>query len=209
MNQRQLFLNHIAQTSDAPLGLEITHADGCWMYDTQGKKYLDLVSGIAVSNLGHNNITVKNAIKEQLDKYMHLMVYGEFIESPQIQLAKYLTDLLPINLSSVYYTNSGSEAVEGAIKLAKRFSGRTEIISFKNSYHGSTMGALSLGNTEERKNAFRPLIPDNRVLNYNNFDQIKYITNKTAAVILEPIQAVAGVILPKENYLSEIRKQCN
>ncbi|MFN0276616.1 MAG: aspartate aminotransferase family protein [Chitinophagales bacterium] len=209
LSQRQLFLHHIAQTSDSPLALEITHADGCWLYDIAGKKYLDLISGIAVSNLGHNHPEIKKAITEQLDKYTHLMVYGEFVETPQVQLAKQLTDLLPQNLSSVYLTNSGSEAIECAIKLAKKYTGRTEIISFKNSYHGSTLGALSLGNNEERKNAFRPLIPDNHILEYNNFEQLKHITTKTAAVIIEPVQAEAGVILPVENYLTTIRKRCD
>lgn len=189
--------------------MEIDHAEGCWLYDKNGKKYLDLISGISVSNLGHNNAVVKNAIHVQLDKYMHVMVYGEFIETPQVQFAKYLSDLLPENLSSVYFVNSGTEAVEGALKLAKRFSGRTEIISFANSYHGSTLGALSLGNTEERKNSFRPLIPDNKILEFNNFDQIENISEKTAAVIMEPVQAEAGIILPKDNYLFEIRKRCS
>ena len=189
--------------------LEIDRADGCWLYDMGGKKYLDLISGIAVSNIGHNNKKVKEAITSQLDKYMHVMVYGEFVESPQVKYAKWLSDHLPDNLSSVYFTNSGSEAVEGAIKLAKRYTGRTEVISFKNSYHGSTMGALSVGNTEERKNAFRPLIPDNRILTYNNFAEIDFITEKTACVLMEPVQAEAGVILPEENYLSAIRKKCS
>ena len=147
---RNLFLNHVAQTSNAPLMLEIDRADGCWLYDVDGKKYLDLISGIAVSNIGHNNKKVKEAITTQLDKYMHVMVYGEFVESPQVKYAKWLSDHLPENLNSIYFTNSGSEAVEGAIKLAKRSTGRTEVISFKNSYHGSTMGALSAGNTEEK-----------------------------------------------------------
>ena len=209
MNQRQLFLNHIAQTSDAPLGLEILQADGCFLYDVNQKKYLDLISGIAVSNIGHNNTAVKNAIKNQLDKYLHVMVYGEYIESPQVQLAKLLTTLLPENLNTVYYTNSGSESIEGALKLAKRYTERLEIISFKNSYHGSTMGALSAGNNEERKNAFRPLIPENRILDYNNFNQLKNITPKTAAVLIEPVQAEAGVIMPEKNYLEAIRMQCN
>ena len=206
---RNLFLNHVAQTSNAPLMLEIDRADGCWLYDVDGKKYLDLISGIAVSNIGHNNKKVKEAITTQLDKYMHVMVYGEFVESPQVKYAKWLSDHLPENLNSIYFTNSGSEAVEGAIKLAKRSTGRTEVISFKNSYHGSTMGALSAGNTEERKNAFRPLIPDNRIVTYNKFEDIKFITEKTACVLIEPIQAEAGVILPEGNYLSAIRKKCS
>ncbi|MBK6732382.1 MAG: aspartate aminotransferase family protein [Bacteroidetes bacterium] len=208
MNLRTLFLQHVAQTSPSPLALEIVKAEGCKLFDVDGKIYLDLIAGISVSNLGHNHPAIKNAIIQQLDKYTHLLVYGELIQSPQVELAKYLTDLLPENLSSVYYVNSGSEAIEGALKLAKRVTGRTEIISFKNSYHGSTAGALSLGNTEERKNTFRPLIPDNRILDFNVFDQIENITEKTACVIMEAVQAEAGVILPHENYLQAIRKRC-
>lgn len=206
---RNLFLQHVAQTSDAPLMLEIERAEGCYLYDIKNKKYLDLISGIAVSNLGHNNAKVKDAIIAQVNKYMHVMVYGEFIESPQVKYAKWLSDQLPDNLDAVYFTNSGSEAVEGAIKLAKRFTGRTEVISFENSYHGSTMGALSAGNSEERKNAFRPLIPDNRILRYNNFEDLDFITERTACVLIEPVQAEAGVILPAENYLKALREKCN
>jgi len=206
---RQLFLRHVAQTSSTPLMLEIVKADGCWMFDVNGKKYLDMISGIAVSNVGHNNQDVKLAITNQLDKYSHLMVYGEFVESPQVQLATWIAAHMPAQLDSVYFVNSGSEAIEGALKLAKRVTGRPEIISFYQSYHGSTMGALSAGNTEERKNAFRPLIPDNTVLSYNNFDQINLITEKTAAVLIEPIQAEAGVILPQSGYLQAIRNKCD
>ena len=206
---RQLFLRHVAQTSSTPLMLEIVKADGCWMFDVNGKKFLDMISGIAVSNVGHNNQDVKLAITNQLDKYSHLMVYGEFVESPQVQFATWIAAHMPAQLDSVYFVNSGSEAIEGALKLAKRVTGRPEIISFYQSYHGSTMGALSAGNTEERKNAFRPLIPDNTVLSYNNFDQINLITEKTAAVLIEPIQAEAGVILPQSGYLQAIRKRCD
>lgn len=206
---RQQFLQHIAQTSQSPLMLEIESADGCWLFDTSNKKYLDLISGIAVSNVGHNNAEVKAAIYNQVEKYMHVMVYGEFVESPQVKYAKWISDHLPAPLKSVYFVNSGSEAVEGALKLAKRVTGRPEIISFQNSYHGSTMGALSAGNNEERKNVFRPLIPDNTVLNYNDFDQIELITENTAAVLIEPIQAEAGIILPHENYLQAIRQKCD
>lgn len=209
MNSRHLFFEHISQTSETPLALEIEHAEKCMLTDVSGKKYLDLISGIAVANLGHNNKKINKAVKKQVDKYMHLMVYGEFIQSPQVQFAKLLTDLLPENLSSIYFTNSGTEAVEGAIKLAKRYTGRTEIISFKNSYHGSTSGALSLGNCEERKNAFRPLLPGNTILEYNNFEQLQYITTNTAAVFIEPVQAEAGVILPEKNYLTQLRKICD
>ncbi len=209
MNARQLFLHHVAQTSESPLMLEIEKADGCWLIDGNGNKYLDMISGIAVSNVGHNNVDVKNAISAQIEKYMHIMVYGEFVESPQVKYAQWIAAHLPEPLQSVYFVNSGSEAVEGALKLAKRFTGRPEIISFHNSYHGSTMGALSAGNNEERKNAFRPLIPDNTILNYNNFEQINHITEKTAAVLIEPIQAESGVILPLDNYLQAIRNRCN
>ncbi|MEI2672452.1 MAG: aspartate aminotransferase family protein [Chitinophagaceae bacterium] len=205
----QLFLRHVAQTSSTPLMLEIVKADGCWMFDVNGKKFLDMISGIAVSNVGHNNQDVKLAITNQLDKYSHLMVYGEFVESPQVQFATWIAAHMPAQLDSVYFVNSGSEAIEGALKLAKRVTGRPEIISFYQSYHGSTMGALSAGNTEERKNAFRPLIPDNTVLSYNNFDQINLITEKTAAVLIEPIQAEAGVILPQSGYLQAIRNKCD
>ena len=189
--------------------LEITHADGCWLYDVNGNKYLDMISGIAVSNVGHNNTEVKNAIKQQVDKYMHIMVYGEFVEQPQVQYAVWLTNHLPASLNSVYFVNSGSEAVEGGLKLAKRVTGQPEVISFKNAYHGSTMGALSAGNNEERKNSFRPLIPDNRVLDFNDFDQLQWITDKTACVLVEPVQAESGVYLPGENYLQAIRKRCD
>ncbi|MFZ1592758.1 MAG: aspartate aminotransferase family protein [Chitinophagales bacterium] len=206
---RQLFLRHVAQTSSTPLMLEIVKADGCWMFDVNGKKFLDMISGIAVSNVGHNNQDVKLAITNQLDKYSHLMVYGEFVESPQVQFATWIAAHMPAQLDSVYFVNSGSEAIEGALKLAKRVTGRPEIISFYQSYHGSTMGALSAGNTEERKNAFRPLIPDNTVLSYNNFEQINLITEKTAAVLIEPIQAEAGVILPQSGYLQAIRNKCD
>ena len=206
---RQLFLRHVAQTSSTPLMLEIVKTDGCWMFDANGKKYLDMISGIAVSNVGHNNQDVKVAITNQLDKYSHLMVYGEFVESPQVQFATWIAAHMPAPLDSVYFVNSGSEAIEGALKLAKRVTGRPEIISFYQSYHGSTMGALSAGNTEERKNAFRPLIPDNTILTYNNFEQINLITEKTAAVLIEPIQAEAGVILPQPGYLQAIRKRCD
>lgn len=209
MNNRQLFLQHIAQTSDAPLMLEIEKAEGCWLYDSIGKKYLDLISGIAVSNIGHGHPAVKAAVSAQLEKYMHVMVYGEFVEAPQVQYAKWITDRLPDSLNAVYFTNSGSEATEGAIKLAKRVTGRTEIISFEKSYHGSTMGALSAGNTEERKQAFRPLIPDNTILAYNDISAIQKISHHTAAVLIEPIQAEAGVIIPQTGYLQALRDRCN
>lgn len=208
MNNRQLFLQHIAQTSTSPLALEIVKADGCWLFDVNGKKYLDMISGIAVSNVGHNNKSVNAAIISQVEKYMHIMVYGELVEAPQVQYAKWITEHLPPQFESVYFVNSGSEAIEGALKLAKRYTRRTEVISFKNSYHGSTMGALSAGNNEERKNAFRPLIPDNTILDYNNNAQLDAITHKTAAVLIEPIQAEAGVLLPDEAFLLALKNKC-
>jgi acetylornithine/succinyldiaminopimelate/putrescine aminotransferase len=179
LSQRQLFLNHVAQTSETPLALEIEKAEGVYLYDTTGKKYLDLISGISVSNVGHRHPAVVTAIKNQVDKYMHLMVYGEYIQSPQVNLAKALSDVLPENLSAVYFVNSGSEAIEGALKLAKRYTGRTEIISFKNAYHGSTHGSLSIMGSEEFKNAYRPLLPETKQIEFNVIENLKEITNKT------------------------------
>lgn len=209
LTQRQLFLQHVAQTSDAPLALEIEKAEGVHLYDVTGKKYIDLISGIGVSALGHCHPKIVEAIQSQTAKYAHTLVYGEFIQSPQVQLAKYLTDLLPSTLSSVYFTNSGTEATEGAMKLAKRFTGRTEIISCYNSYHGSTQGALSLNGDEYFKSAYRPLLPDIRQIRYNNLEDINLITKKTAAIFLEPVQAEAGVIVPEADYLKAIRKRCD
>ena len=164
LSQRQLFLNHVAQTSETPLALEIIKAEGVYLIDASGKRFLDLISGISVSNVGHRHPKVVAAIKQQVDTYMHLMVYGEYIQSPQVTLAKKISDQLPQNLSAVYFVNSGSEAIEGALKLAKRFTGRTEIISFKNAYHGSSHGSLSIMGNEEFKNAFRPLLPDTNLI---------------------------------------------
>ena len=209
LTQRQLFLQHVAQTSDAPLALEIEKAEGVCLYDVTGKKYIDLISGIGVSALGHCHPKIVEAIQSQAAKYAHTLVYGEFVLSPQVQLAKYLTDLLPSTLSSVYFTNSGTEATEGAMKLAKRFTGRTEIISCFNSYHGSTQGALSLNGDEYFKSVYRPLLPDIRQIRYNNFEDINLITKKTAAIFLEPVQAEAGVIVPEAEYLKAIRKRCD
>jgi acetylornithine/succinyldiaminopimelate/putrescine aminotransferase len=209
LSQRQLFLQHIAQTSDAPLALEIEKAEGVFLYDTDGKKYIDLISGIGVSALGHCHPKIVDAIQIQAATYAHTMVYGEYIQAPQVQLATLLTSILPENLQSVYFTNSGTEATEGAMKLAKRFTGRTEIISCYNSYHGSTQGALSLNGDEYFKSNYRPLLPDVRQIRYNNFDDIQLITTKTAAIFIEPVQAEAGIIVPDKNYLAAIRKRCN
>ncbi len=208
ISQRQLFLQHVAQTSDFPLQLEIEKAEGIYMYGKNGESYIDLISGVSVSNLGHRHPSVVKAIKEQVDKYMHLMVYGEYIQSPQVKFAELLTDNLPDKLNSVYFTNSGSEAVEGALKLAKRHNGRREIIAFKNAYHGSTHGALSVMGNEYFKNSFRPLVPGVKFLEFNNIDDLKNISENTSCVIIEPVQAEAGIVLPKKNFLESLRERC-
>jgi acetylornithine/N-succinyldiaminopimelate aminotransferase len=208
-NNRELFLKHLAQTSPAPLSLEIDKAEGIYLFDKYGKKYIDLISGISVSNIGHRHPAVVNAIKVQLDKYMHLMVYGEYIQTPQVFLAEKISSLLPPELNSVYFVNSGSEATEGALKLAKKHTSRTEIIAFRNAYHGSTQGALSVMGNEKLKQDFRPLLPDIKFLTFNNEDELSEITNKTACVIIEPIQGEAGVRLPQITFLQKLREQCN
>ena len=208
MNERELFLKHIAQTSPSPLAFEIKKAEGCLLYDTNGKEYIDLIGGISVANIGHRHHKVIEAIKKQLDAYMHVMVYGEFIETPQVQYAKLLTDNLPPSLNSVYFTNSGTEAIEGSMKLAKRVTNRTQIIAFRNSYHGSTQGALSIIGDEYWRNAFRPLLPDVLHLEYNSFESLDEISEKTACVILETIQAEAGIIIPSKEWLQALRKKC-
>ncbi len=208
MTNRQLFLNHVGQTSASPLCLEIVKADGCKLYDADGKEYLDLIGGISVCNVGHRHPKVIEAIKKQLDDYMHIMVYGELIQSPQVQYARLLTSHLPALLNSVFFTASGTEATEGAMKLAKRYSNRTQIISFKNSYHGSTQGALSVMGSEYWLQAFRPLLPDILQLNYNSFQELENITERTACVIAETVQAEAGVIVPEKGWLKALRKRC-
>ena len=208
MTNRQLFLANLAQTSPAPLGLEITRAEGCCLYDADGRQYIDLIGGISVCNVGHRHPRVIEAIKKQLDDYLHIMVYGELVQSPQVQYAKMLTDHLPASLNSVFFTASGSEATEGAMKLAKRCSNRTQIVSFKNSYHGSTQGALSVMGSEYWQQAFRPLLPDILQLNFNSFEDLEQITRKTACVIAETIQAEAGVIAPQNDWLKALRKKC-
>lgn len=208
ISQKQLFLQHVAQTSPAPLALEIVSAKGIYLNDINGKQYIDLISGISVSNIGHCHPEVVEAIKKQAETYMHLMVYGEYVQSPQVQLAKALTDLLPANLNSVYFVNSGTEATEGALKLAKRYTGRSEIISFKNAYHGSTHGALSVMGSEEFKTSFRPLLPDIRTIEFNNEEDLQNINSKTACVIIEPIQGEAGIIAAAPTFLKRLRERC-
>ena len=209
LTERQIFYNHVAQTSDEPIALEIETAEGIYLIDKNGKKYIDLIAGVSVSNLGHRNKNVVEAVKNQVDKYMHLMVYGEYIQSPQVEYAKLLTELLPEEFDNVYFVNSGSEANEGALKLAKRYTKRSEVISFVNAYHGSTHGCLSILGNEYFKQAFRPLVPGVSFINFNNDNDLKYITNKTACVIVEPVQAEAGIITPKNNYLQKLRKRCD
>ncbi len=206
---RQVFFNHLAQTSPAPPALEIKSAKGVYLYGADGKKYMDLISGISVSNVGHGNPKVVNAIKKQLNKHTYVMVYGEYIVAPQVEYANLLVKYLPKKLDNVYFTSSGSESVEGALKLAKRYTGRTEIISFKNGYHGSTHGALSVMGNEMFKQAFRPLLPDVRFLEFNNEKDLSQISSKTACVIIEPIQGEAGVVMPQNNFLKKLRKKCD
>jgi len=202
------FLKYQAQTSPYPLSLEISYAKGSYIYDTSEKQYLDFVAGVSANSLGHNHPTVSGAIKKQIDLYTHVMVYGEFIQKPQLALCKALVKTLPDSLSSVYLTNSGTEATEGALKLAKRYTNRSEILAAKNSYHGNTQGAMSVSGVEQQNSAYRPLIPGVRFITYNDLSDIDKITHKTAAVILETIQGGAGFIVPQNNYLHHVKKKC-
>lgn len=208
LSERQLFLKHIAQTSDNPLLLEIERAEGMWLYGKNGEKWMDLIAGISVSNLGHCHPEVVKAVQKQAQTFMHTLVYGELVMSPQIELAKLLTSILPNSLQQVYFTNSGAEAVEGAMKLAKRYTGRHEIISFHNAYHGSTQGALSMLGDEYWRNQFRPLLPGIKRLNYNHLDDLSLITHQTAAVFIDPVQAESGVTVPSPNYMKSLRERC-
>ncbi|MES2781046.1 MAG: aspartate aminotransferase family protein [Bacteroidota bacterium] len=209
ISNRELFLRLQGQTTRFPLLLEFEKAEGIYLIDVSGKKYIDLISGISVSSLGHGNAAVNNAIKEQVDKYMHLMVYGEYVQAPQVKLAKQLTSLLPESLNCVYLVNSGAEATDGALKLAKRVTGRSEIIAFKHAYHGSTHAALSLNSEEYYKNTFRPLLPDIRFLNNGNHEELNAITDKTACVIIEVVRGEAGYIPTDEAFLKALRKRCD
>jgi acetylornithine/N-succinyldiaminopimelate aminotransferase len=208
-NNRSLFLRHIAQTSPAPLGLEIVRAEGCYLYDTAGKEYIDLIGGISVCNTGHRHPRVVQAIKDQADRYLHLLVYGELIQSPQVQYATFLASKLPPSLNSVYFTNSGAEATEGAMKLAKRLTGRVEMVAFHQSYHGSTQGALSLMGDEYWRNAFRPLLPGVYHEEYNSAAALDRITRRTACVIAETVQGERGVFAPDPSWLRALRARCN
>ncbi len=212
MNLRQLFLNNIAQTSEFPLALEFASAEGSFLFDREGRKYLDLISGISVSNAGHRHPRVVQAIKDQLDKYMHQMVYGEFVQSPQVQLAVELLKTMIIThrgeeIDNVFFTNSGAEAVEGAMKLAKRYTGKSQIIACRNSYHGSTQGALSLGEEHFRRN-FRPLLPDIGKIERNEAEAMEKITDRTAAVIIEPIGAESGIRITEPAFMKALAQRC-
>jgi acetylornithine/succinyldiaminopimelate/putrescine aminotransferase len=208
MNQRELFLRHVAQTSPSPLALEIVRARGITLIDATGREYIDLIGGISVANVGHCHPRVVEAIQKQSNDYLHIMVYGEFIESPQVQYAGLLAKHLGASLNCVYFTNSGAEAVEGAMKLAKRVTGRTQIIAFDNSYHGSTQGALSVIGSEYWRNAFRPLLPDILHLEYGSFESLENITSRTACVITETVQAEAGILVPSKEWMQALRKKC-
>lgn len=206
---RQQFLQYVAQTSDAPMLLNINKAEGVYLYDTNGKKYIDLISGIGVSSYGHGNPKIVKAIQQQAEKHLHLMVYGEYVQQPQVVLAEKLCSHLPEKLNSVYYVNSGSEAIEGAIKLAKRATGRSKIIAARNAYHGSTHGALSLMDNEYFTQAYRPLLPGIEFIDFNNENNLEAITKDVAAVVIETIQGEAGYLPPNANYLKKLKAKCD
>ncbi len=209
MNSKEIFLSHQGQTSPFPFLIEVERADGVFIYDKQGKKYTDLIAGVAVNNIGHCHPKVKEAIKNQVDKHLHVMVYGEFVQDAQVKFAQKLTAILPESLNSVYAVNSGTEANEAAIKLAKRVTGRMEIVSFRGSYHGSTNGSLSISGNEIKKKPFRPLLPEVRFIHLNNLEELDRISEKTAGVIIETIQGDAGVRIPNAAYLQALRNRCN
>ena len=203
------FLNHLGQTNEHPFLIEVDRAEGIYIYDKAGKAYMDMISGVAVNNIGHRHPKVIQAIQNQLDKHLHVMVYGEFVQDAQNEMAKELIDLLPQKLNCVYTVNSGTEAIEAALKLAKRYTGRTEIVSFRGSYHGSTHGSMSVSGNEIKKQAYRPLLPDVRFLEFNNEEMLNQISEKTAGVIIETIQGDAGVRIPKKDFLIALRKRCD
>ena len=209
---RKQFLQHVGQTSPAPMMIEVERAEGVFFYTPEGKPYYDLVSGVSVNNVGHSNPAVIEAVQRQVASYMHIMVYGEMVERPQVEFARRLAEALPEPLSSVYFLNSGAEAVEGALKLAKRYTHRTEMISMRRAYHGSTHGAMSMMGApegEEWKNAFRPLLPDTKAIRFNCEEDLALITERTACVLCEPVQGEAGVRPPKEGYLQRLRERCS
>lgn len=209
MNNLDRFKSVVAQTSDAPLGLEISHAQGVHLYTAQGQRFIDFISGIAVSSLGHRHQKVIEAIHQQVDKHLHVMVYGEFIQQPQLEFAELLTAQLPEHLEQVYFVNSGTEAIEGALKLAKKHTGRSKLVAFKNSYHGDTHGSLSVTGRDVYRDPYLPLLPDVHFLDFNSFEGLDAIDNQTAAVVLEPIQGEGGIIPADWKWLAEIRNRCN
>ena len=206
---KDIFKKHQAQTFPFPSCLEIASAKGSYIYDVNGKAYLDFIAGVSACTLGHSNPIITDSVKHQLDKYSHVMVYGEYIQSPQYKLAQLLANNLPNNLSTTYFTNSGAEAIDGAMKLAKRATGRPEIISCKDSYHGSTQGALSIMGNEEHKAKYRPLLPSCNQIIYNDVESLVNITKQTAAVVIEPIQGGTGFVTPSNNFLQKVREKCN
>jgi acetylornithine/succinyldiaminopimelate/putrescine aminotransferase len=207
-SRRELFLRYLAQTSESPYLIELDRAEGIYLYGPGGKEYIDLVSGVSVSNLGHGRLEILQALKDQAGRYMHLHVYGEVIQQPQVELAELLALHLPHPLESTYFVNSGSEAIEGALKLARRYTGRFRTLAFRNAYHGSTAGALSVQGGEAFKNAYRPVPPGVRFLDFNDFDDLAEIDGTVACILLEPIQGEAGIILPEEGFLEEVRERC-
>lgn len=209
LTQRQLFLKHNAQTSTTPLLLEFVKAKGIYMYDVKGKKYMDLIAGIGVSNVGHCHPAVVEAVKKQAETYMHLMVYGEYVQSPQVDFAKAMAAVLPPNLDCTYFLNSGTEAVEGAMKLAKRYTGRKGFVACKNAYHGSTQGAESLMESNFYSSGYGPFLPNVSFISHNNLEDLNKITVETAAVFIEPIQGEAGIRLADQSYMEALRARCN
>ena len=209
MDSKETFLNYQGQTNPYPYLIDVDRAEGIYIYDKSGKTYMDMISGVAVNNIGHNHPTVTAAIKTQVDKHLHVMVYGEYIQDAQLNFAQKLASLLPNQLNCVYTVNSGTEANEAALKLAKRVTGRTELVSFRGSYHGSTHGSMSVSGNETKKEAFRPLLPDVRFLEFNVTTDLEQISTKTAGVIIETIQGDAGVRVPSTAFLSALRERCN
>ena len=208
MTRTAEFINTLGQTNQSPYLIDVERADGIYIYDKAGKAYIDMIAGVGVTNIGHNHPKVVNALKAQIDKHLHVMVYGEFIQDSQLNFAKKLTSLLPDNLNCVYTVNSGTEAIEAALKLVKRVTGRTELVSFRGSYHGSTHGSMSVSGNEVKKQAFRPLLPDVRFLQHNEIAELNQITTKTAGVIIETVQGDAGVRIPSINFMLALRQRC-
>ena len=203
------FLRHVGQTSPSPMGITVERAEDIYLYTPDGRRYIDLISGVSVSNVGHSNPAVMEAAKRQADSYMHLMVYGEMIQSPQVDFATAILRHTPDAIDSLYFVNSGSEAIEGALKLAKRYTGRSELVSFRNAYHGSTHGALSMMGSEYYKSAFRPLLPDTKQIGFNDISALEEITNRTAAVLIEPIQGEGGYVAASPEFLAALRERCD